>query len=51
MEEIEGVVGSAGIDELEAKTQANPHQHPTSRQERKRWAQEMSRQYGIRYEK
>ena len=50
-EEGTGVVGSAENDELEAKTQENPHPHPTSRHERKKEAQEMSLQCGTRYEK
>ena len=46
------VVGSAENDEFEAKTQENPHPHPTSRQEKKNEeAHEMSQRYAIRYEK
>ena len=35
-EEGAGVVGSAESDELEAKTQENPHPHPMRVQERKK---------------
>ena len=44
-------VGSAGSDELEAKTQENPHPHPTSRRKKRKEAQEMSLRYVIRYER
>ena len=35
-EEGAGVVGSAESDELEAKTQENPHPHPMQMQEMKK---------------
>ena len=50
-EESGVAVRSAGSDELEAKTQENPHPHPTSQREKKKLAQEMSLRYVIRYER
>ena len=49
----EGAVvdGSAESDELEAKTQENPHPHPRRPQERMKEPQEMSRQCGTGYGK
>ena len=44
-----GVVGNVESDELEAKTQENPHPHPTRRLERMKWLRETSRQCGTRY--
>ena len=42
-EEGAGVVGGAESDELEAKTQENPHTHPMRMQERKEELRETSR--------
>ena len=42
-EEGAGVVGSVESDELEAKTQENPHHHPMGMQERKKELRETSR--------
>ena len=42
-EEGAGVVGSAESDELEMKTQENPHPHPMGMQERKEGLRETSR--------
>ena len=42
-EEGAGVVGSAESDELEAKTQENPHPHPMWMQGRKKELRETSR--------
>ena len=42
-EERAGVGVSAESDELEAKTQENPHQHPMRRHERMKGLQETSR--------
>ena len=44
LEEGAVVVESAENDEVEAKTQENTHPHPTSRQERRKEAREMSLQ-------
>ena len=44
-------VGSAGSDELEAKTQENPHPNPTSQREKRKGTLEMSLRYGIIYER
>ena len=41
-----GVVGNVESDELEAKTQENPHPHPMGMQERKQERWEMSRRCG-----
>ena len=43
-------VRSAGSDELEAKTQENPHPNPTSQREKRKGTLEMSLRYGIIYE-
>ena len=50
-EEGAGVVGSPENDEHEAKTQENPHPHPTSRHEKRKEAREMSLRCGTRYDK
>ena len=42
-EEGAGVAGNAESDELEAKTQENPHHHPMGMQERKEELRETSR--------
>ena len=45
-EEWAGVAGNVESDELEAKTQENPHPHPMGMQERKQERWEMSRRCG-----
>ena len=45
-EEVEGVWGSEESDELEAKTQENPHPHQMGMQERKQERWGMSRRCG-----
>ena len=45
------VGGSAESDELEAKTQENPHPNPTSRYERRSELREIRLRCGIRYER
>ena len=42
-EEGAGVAGNAESDELEAKTQENPHPHPTRMQERTKELRETGR--------
>ena len=46
-----GVEASAESDRLEAKTQENPHPHPTRRQGKEKGLQETSRQCGTKYER
>ena len=43
--------GSAGSNELGAKTQENPHPRPTRRLERTKWLRETSLQCETRYER
>ena len=45
-EEGAGVAGNVESDELEAKTQENPHPHPMGMQERKEEVRETSRRCG-----
>ena len=45
-EEGEGVVGSVGSDELDAKPQENPHPHPMRTQGRTKELRETSRRCG-----
>ena len=49
LEEGAGVVGSAESDELEAKTQENPHPHPMRPHERMKELRETSRRCGTGY--
>ena len=46
-----GVGGSVESDELEAKTQENPHLHPMRLPKKKLELREMSLRCGIRYER
>ena len=48
-EEGAGVRGSAESDELEAKTQENPHTHPRRPQEKMKGLRETSRRCGTTY--
>ena len=48
-EEWAGVAGNVESDELEAKTQENPHPHPMRSQERTKELRETSRRCGTGY--
>ena len=50
-EAVAGVVGSAESEELEAKTQENPHLHQMRLPKNKQEGRETSLQCGIKYER